>query len=139
MKRFFNRLQAIISIVPVVWKSYDFDYQGGLDLLQWHLKRLKKDILFYNIAVGDKKRVKDISIVINIINRLRKHEYYHYFKACDIRLGDRAVEVTRKGKKLTEVQANVLHKDLQNAKRREDQEYKLMMKILTKHLRDWWV
>jgi hypothetical protein len=76
LRRFKRNIEAIISYIPIIWKSYDFDYIYSLDMMIHQLKRTIK-LLESERAYGEgsKWRADKGKLIVNLYERYRDDFY----------------------------------------------------------------
>ena len=65
----------IIKWAPTLWKDKDWDHWFILNILQKKIEFQRKEIIYANRHVGVERDNRDMTIVLNLIERI-KEEYY---------------------------------------------------------------
>ena len=68
IKRFFRKLLKVFSVLPVIWKDEDWDFEYLLDLLKWKLSNMKRGFERYGIAEDSLKSAEEIKEVLHLID-----------------------------------------------------------------------
>lgn len=76
LRRFKRNIEAIISYIPIIWKSYDFDYMYSLDIMMHQLKRTIK-LLESQKAYGERSkwRADKGKLIVRLYERYRDDFY----------------------------------------------------------------
>lgn len=119
-----------------LWNTYNFDYSGSLYFMREHLKQLEKCIRNGHHLHGEKQADK-VKICVLLLDRiLDSTDQYN--------LDNIGVDFSTKKFKLVHTPKNSEHPRYntktywQVTKAKEEQDWKLLMKLLDKHMRGWW-
>lgn len=75
IRRFFKQIRRVVEFLPIVWKGRDFDYRYALDLFQFQLKRLEKEINTNRNFAGHKNTTNRINTAIELIDKVYDGDY----------------------------------------------------------------
>ena len=75
IRRFFKQIRRVVEFLPIIWKGRDFDYVYALDLFQFQLKRLGKEIDNNRNFVGYKNTTNRINTAIELIDKVYDGDY----------------------------------------------------------------
>lgn len=75
-KRFFYRIKRVLRYLPVIWKSYDFDYRYALDLFEMKLEDLASHMESDNsYSLNAKEDAKKIRTALRLMKKVYNEEY----------------------------------------------------------------
>ena len=79
-KRKYQQIKRTIEFLPLIWNSYDFDYQYSIDLFKKQLERTANH-LESNRAYGmdAKNRASRIRTAIRLMDKVYEEEYSHEY------------------------------------------------------------
>ena len=72
---FLGRVQNIIKWLPVIWKTYDYDYCYSIEVFKFHLKQLQRSLEDDDLHEGGKHFASRIKTIIELMDRVYD-EYY---------------------------------------------------------------
>jgi len=75
IRRFFKQIRRVVEFLPIIWKGRDFDYRYALDLFQFQLKRLGKEIDNNGGFVGYGNTTNRINTAIELIDKVYDGDY----------------------------------------------------------------
>lgn len=74
IKSYFFRIKRICEWIPVLWKTFDWDFDYSLEIFKYSLERLEKG-LKEGWAIHNKKHLKALKTCIFLLNRIIKDNY----------------------------------------------------------------
>jgi hypothetical protein len=79
-KRKYQQIKRTIEFLPLIWNSYDFDYQYSIDLFKKQLERTA-NYLESNRAhsMDAKNRASRIRTAIRLMDKVYNEEYFHQY------------------------------------------------------------
>ena len=75
IRRFFKQIRRVVEFLPIIWKGRDFDYRYALDLFQFQLKRLEKEIKANRNFVGYENVANRINTAIELMGKVYDGDY----------------------------------------------------------------
>lgn len=79
-KRKYQQIKRTIEFLPLIWNSYDFDYQYALDLFKKQLERtanyLESDRA---MTLSAKVKAQKIRTAIRLMDKVYNEEYFHQY------------------------------------------------------------
>lgn len=119
-----------------LWLTFDFDYGGSLYYLQKHLERLEPQIRTGYHVHGEKvaNKVKTCRL---LLDRILNHSDQYFVEDFEVDFSGRTMKIIRTPKN-TEHPRRETKTYIELEKNREEQDWKLLMKLLTKHQRSFW-
>ena len=82
VKVFFRNINRLIEYIPIIWKTYDFDYNYSIDLMITQLKRLVKHLESDDArGIDSKIKANEIKLFIRLYDKVYD-DYYsvEYFE-----------------------------------------------------------
>lgn len=113
MKRFIRRLRRLIAFIPVIWRTNDWDYGYSLELLQFSLGRLAKEVE-NGYGVNGKHQASRMRLVNRLIENELSLKYLEEWYDAD---GKTPVETVYK---------------------KEAKNWKLIWRIIEQDMQTWW-
>ena len=116
--------------------TYPFDYSGSLYFMREHFKQIEPVLRHGHHVRGDKQADKVKTCVLLLDRILECTDQYNLDKL--------ELDMTEKGFKIKHIPKNTEHPRhitktyWEVTKAKEEQDWVLLMKILTKHMRSWW-
>jgi hypothetical protein len=74
-KWFYQRVKRLIEFTPIVWNSYDWDYQYSIDLFKFQLLRTAKYLEKYGHLENSKYNAQRIRTVCRLMDKVYNEEY----------------------------------------------------------------
>jgi len=72
LRRLVRKIKRVMSSIPLMWNSEDWDYWYLLELIAWKLKRMEASMVSFE---GCERTQKEIKTVRLTIERLMHHNY----------------------------------------------------------------
>lgn len=116
--------------------TYPFDYSGSLYFMREHFKQLEPALRNGHHVRGDKQADKVKTCVLLLDRILECTDQYNLDKL--------ELDMTEKGFKIKHIPKNTEHPRHSTktywevTKAKEKQDWQLLTKMLTKHMRSWW-
>ncbi len=127
----------------IVWKDRDWDFYWVYCLLRFKLNRMSKSFEKYDIHVDVEKKVKQIKIVVALLDRLIEDDYadYEYEKFGDVRYeGTRENRIFNwtENRPFTNEELQLLRIASDKEIYMRNQDLDLLFSSLRKHIEGWW-
>lgn len=119
-----------------LWNTFDFDYGGSLHYLQKHLERLEPQIRNGYHVHGDSvaNKVKTCRL---LLDRILSHSDQYFMEDISVGFSGKSLKIIRTPKNTEHPRyGSKTYKEIE--KNKEDQDWQLLMKLLTKHQRHFW-
>lgn len=75
-KRIYWFLDRVITMIPILWKDQDWDYEGIYYYLEFKLKRLREVLVEDDIHKDSPRCVKEIDLCLEHLNRYLNWDDY---------------------------------------------------------------
>jgi len=160
-KLFIRRVIKVFQWIPVIWKTWDFDYSSSLDVFKYQLERTA-DFLESNktFTVNAKYHAQQIRTALRLMKKVYDEEYgMEYINIIEKKYGKSnfkfiPCEYDEKGKptlfemkivwerNYTEDEIDEIEKEKNElfliSREKEERAHKLLWKYFEKNIRSWW-
>lgn len=129
-------IKNIFIYRKALWSCYNFDYSGSLQFLRIHLEQLEPVLRNGHHVRGDKVADKAKTCKLLLDRILDSTEQYN-LDHLDVDFSGRSLKVKYVPKN-TEHPRHGTKMYWEIVKNKEEQDWKLLMKLLAKHMRSFW-
>ena len=145
-----------ISWMPVLWNNWDWDHIFFIYIMEHKLKKMKEYHEKHGIAVCSSDIAREIGVVLECINRIKKNNYCKVLYAahndkygeleCEfIPTSGRCCEmifftskIPKDQKELLAIESKERAKIFKHGEYLMKQDYDYMFDFMSKHIRGWW-
>lgn len=154
MKKMFNNIRRIITWIPIIWKTRDWDYGYSIKVFKFQLERqakfLESDRAITRSAKNDSSRIRTvIKLMDKVYNEDYALEYHdileekygkdvlkpkfgettkgHYYLSYEFESWDNAKEIQQLYDELFKKSAE-----------KQERAHKLLWKLIEHNIRGWW-
>lgn len=133
IKHFFGRIRNIIKWLPVIWKTYDWDYCYSIDVFKFHLKQIQKSLEDDASHEGDKHHASRIKTIIELMDRVYE-EYYLFEVLNEYEYQYGKIEVDALSSNWI-----IFSEYCDRARQRQRRAHKLLWELVEHNIQGWWV
>jgi len=156
VKLFFKRLKKTIDFLPLVWKSYDFDYSYSINLFKHNLKYQEKHFLgraYRSDALNQASRIRTaIDLMDKVYNEGYTQETIENFERLygpsewtwletedDNYAGLGPLKWAKAINEEHNEQINELyHEMIKDSYRKEERAHKILWRFIEHNIKNWW-
>ena len=152
-KRFYQGAKRLLEFTPIVWKSYDWDYQYSIDLFKFQLLRTAKYLEKYGHLENSKYNAQRIRTVCRLMDKVYNEEYQDEAYDKLTKLYGKAAfrfETISAGKDMYSLKmkyesypnAEEIRKTnqeyIKKAQEKHEKAHRLLWKLIEHNIRGWW-
>ena len=75
--RFIRKINRLLTYIPIIWKTYDWDYTTILEILKHSLTRYDEYCEKYGVALRKRSQKRAVRTMIFLIDRILNEEKYY--------------------------------------------------------------
>ena len=129
-------LKNVVVYRKVLWKTFNFDYSGSLYFMREHFKQLEPVLRNGHHINGDKTADK-VKVCILLLDRILDFSEQYTLSELDVDFSDNRITIKHTPKN-TEHPRYGTKTYREVNKNKENQDWELLMKMLNKHMRNFW-